>query len=398
MDGDRGFSLPKRRRSSDEKKRLLCATTVSVTADLFLRGQLAFLRESGWDVLLVSSPGETLDRVGSREGVETVGLPMERELAPIKDMCSLARWIALLLRRRPDVVSVGTPKAALLGVLAGFLVRVSRRVYVVRGLRYEGATGHKRRVLMAIEWLTCALATDVVVVSPSVGEMLKKDRLCTKAMLLVGAGSSNGAVSRPKGFDLQGERERVRNRLNIESNEFVIGFVGRPNKDKGGDILYEASERLREQGVDHTIVIVGADGQQSGRPTISAQTISIGWVADAQALMCAFDVLALPTMREGFPNVILEAGAVGVPSVTTRATGARDSVIDGKTGLLVDVGDAEGLAGRLKQIAASPELRDALGRAARVRVEEEFAPERIWSGLDAIYSGRVDSCPWITTA
>lgn len=376
--------------------RLVCATTVPMTADLFLKGQLAFLRESGWEVTLVSSPGALLERAGAREGVATVGLEMEREISLLKDLYSLARWVALLVRLRPAVLSVGTPKAALLGLLAGYLLRVPRRVYVVRGLRYEGANGARRFFLKALERLVCRLATDVVIVSLSVGEVLRRDGLCKKEMLLIGAGSSNGVARRDETLDVKLERENVRRRLNIGLNEFVVGFVGRPSRDKGGDVLFAASRELEAAGVRHTVVVVGDGGEPSVKRSTNSCTISVGWVQDAQKLMCAFDVLALPTLREGFPNVVLEAGAVGVPTVTTRATGARDSVVEGVTGLLMDVGDQVGLARKLELLATSPDLRASLGNAARVRVENDFSPESIWRGLDAIYRGEVSRCSWIS--
>jgi len=366
---------------------LICATTVPSTARAFMRGQLRYLSDQGWDVRLISSPGAELDSVGSEEGVDTLGIQMERELSPVSDFRALFRWFRELRRIRPDVVSAGTPKAALLAMIASYVLRVPRRVYLVRGLRYEGEHGFRAAILKTVERLTLFLATDIIVVSSSVYSTLCRDRIITKPAFLVGDGSSNGVEARV-GLDIGATRQRIRAELGIEESAFVAGFVGRPSADKGSDTLYSASKLLADRVPNFKVLVVGSNVPTGSALNVGSALLGTGWVNNPRDYMCAMDVLVLPTRREGFPNVVLEASTVGIPSITTDATGAIDSVIDGVTGFVVPVDDAKLLSDRLHVLASNPGLRASLGESARRRAEAKFSPSRIWFGLDAIYRGR----------
>lgn len=164
--GRRPVDAPPRR------PRLVYCVTAPSVAVYFLRGQLAHMVAAGWDVTLGCSPGPGLDVVRQREGVDVVEIPTPREISPLADLRSIARWVSLLRRVRPDVINMSTPKGGLIGALAARLVRVPKRVYVVRGLRFESEVGLRRRVLLLAERLTIACATDVVAVSPSVREQM----------------------------------------------------------------------------------------------------------------------------------------------------------------------------------------------------------------------------------
>lgn len=368
--------------------RLVYGVTIPTSATSLLRGQLEWMDAHGWDVHLVTAPGPELDELSARAGITCHVIPMEREPSPLKDAKALLAWIRLLGRLRPDVINLGTPKASLLGGLAAWLTRVPRRIYVVWGLRLEGFTGPKRALLWIIEALTMATATDVLPISDSLARRVRDLRITRRRKVrpMIGSGSSNGVDARRIQTGALGKRESIRAALGLAGDAFVVGFVGRLVADKGIPTLVRA---LRDPRLaDVSVLVVGNEEEGGLADELKASPVKVVWAGYVEgpwAQLIAMDVLALPTKREGFPNVVLEAACVGVPTVTTRATGAVDAVVDGVTGLQFNFDDASALADALVLLRDQPGLRDRLGEAARERAEVEFAPERIWSGLDDLY-------------
>lgn len=379
-----GGALPARAR------RLVYGITVPQSAATLLRGQLTWFQVRGWDVHLVTSPGPLFETVSEREQVTMHALPMEREIRPLRDLVSLLRWIRLLRRLRPDVVNVGTPKAGLLGSIAAWITRVPVRVYVLRGLRLEGVRSvPKRAVLWMAERLTVRLATEVVCVSESLRQEASTLKLFGRGdhPVVLAKGSSNGVD--PDRWDpgfAAADREAIRAGWHVGPDDLVVGFVGRLIGDKGVAELLAAVDQVLDLPV--RLVLVGPVDDEDLRPAIAARgdrVIHIDWTMDLHGIYVGMDVLCLPTLREGFPNVVLEAALAEVPAITTTATGARDSVIAGVTGWLVPPGDVEALARALRTCAADREGVHRAGRAARERARQDFRPQTIWSGLESIY-------------
>lgn len=369
-------------------RRLVVGVTVGASAYSLLRGQLAWFREQGWDVTLVSSPDDQARQAATREGVELEAIPMHRGISPIKDLVALGRWIRLVAGKKPEAVNVGTPKAGLLGVVAAWICRVPKRLYVVRGLRLEGSRGPVGLLLWIMEWITMKLATDVLFVSRSLASEVTSRGLGNgRESWLIGAGSSNGvdaeAVARRVS---QVERSDVRADLGIDAGAFVVGFIGRLSSDKGIDTLLTA---CADASLDSRVefLLIGSLEEPALQEALTAQAERIRrvpWTEDVWGHLPAMDVLCLPTRREGFPNVVLEAAAAGVPTITTTATGAVDSVLPGETGLLMDVDAPEELVSQINTLAQSEVTRLALGLTARERVFEQFKPEDVWEGIAEI--------------
>jgi len=273
--------------------------------------------------------------------------------------------------------------------VAARITRVPFRVYHLRGLRLETTTGVKRRVFAALERVAMRSAHSVIAVSPSLRQRAVDLRLVTGSRIRVlGHGSSNG-VSIPSTVPSPAERTAKRSELGLESLPPVVGFVGRLTPDKGLEVLASARGILEARGVDHQMLIVGGVDEHAGPEVLSSvrsvgrPATETGYVSDARSYYAAMDVLCLPTLREGFPNVVLEAAAAGVPTVTTDATGAVDSVVDGVTGWIAVTGDPVSLADRLQEsIEARPSLRQQLGAAARERVVRDFSREHVWFLFD----------------
>jgi glycosyltransferase involved in cell wall biosynthesis len=371
---------------------VVLAVTDSITARYLLRGQLGHFASRGYDVTLVCSPGEGVDAVGAREGVRVAAVPMAREVAPIGDFVALWRMWRLLRRLRPDAVNASTPKAGLLGMLAARLAAVPVRVYTLRGLRLETAAGGMRRLLWWLERLAMRNAHRVVCVSESLRQRVVELHLAPPSKLRVlGAGSSNGvdAVRIGKAAGAQQVVAGLRQELGLAPAAPVIGFVGRLTRDKGVEELVAAFYEVRNRLPETRLLVLGDFEEGDPVAELAARSLGgdrtivlAGWVRDTAPYYGLMNVLAFPSHREGFPNAPLEAAAAGVPTVGFAATGTVDAVVDGVTGRVVPVGDVGGFAEALFCYLTDDELRRRHGDAARRRVVDEFAPERVWAELE----------------
>jgi glycosyltransferase involved in cell wall biosynthesis len=356
---------------------------------LNLTGRLRALRKAGFHVTLVSSPGELLHRTAAAEGVEEIAIPMERRIAPLADLVSLARLCWLLLRLRPDMTEFSTPKAGLLGTLAAYLCRVPRRIYMLRGLKFETTTGLKRLLLLAMERLAAACAQVVLCNSESMrAEALALGLAPAAKLHLLGEGSSNGVdVAR-----FSSGQSDVRNQLGLPLAAPVIGFVGRLTRDKGLPELIEAFDTILKSQPDAHLLLVGwfdasedaLSGALRDRILNHSRIHCTGFVADTAPYYRAMDLMVLPTWREGFPNVVLEAAATGIPVITTLSTGSRDSVVPEVTGLLIPPGYPEAISEAVLKLLRNPERRRRMGEAARTWILEHFVDERVL-GLAAVF-------------
>src|SRR5437667_1139559 len=303
----------------------------------FLRGQLAYLRAAGYDVTVVSSPGNELINARQLEGVQIVPIHIAREVSPLRDMISLWQLWRLMRRLRPSIANVGTPKAGLLAGLAAFLAAIPCRFYTLRGLRLETSTRMQRLLLLFAERVACGCAHRVICVSESLRtKAVALGLVSPQRTLVLGSGSSNGIdVLR---FDLDQTEQRkvfeLRSKLGVPPTAAVVGFVGRFTRDKGIAELVQAFLFLRERLPELRLLLVG-DVEEGDPPPPNVLRrmktdpgiVCTGFVEDPAPYYHLMKVLALPTYREGFPNVVLEANASGKPAVVTRATGAVDSVI-----------------------------------------------------------------------
>jgi len=363
---------------------------------LVLRGRLRALRAAGFHVTVVSNPGELLTRTAALEGVQSVGIPIRRGIAPAADLISLVRLWLLIGRLRPDIVEFSTPKAGLLGTLAAWLRRVPRRVYMLRGLKLEAASGLKRRILLAAEQFAARCAHVVLCNSRSLRSQALALGLGPASKLqLLGEGSSNGVdISH---FSPGPSMVRIRLRLPLEAK--VIGFVGRLTRDKGVPELIEAFDEIlkREPGA-HLILVGWFDNGEDELPADLRQRISThprihltGYVDDPVPFYRAMDVMVLPTWREGFPNVVLEAAATGIPVVTTLSTGSRDSVVPEVTGLLIPPGIPGAIAEAVSKLLADPERARRMGRAARDWVRGRYVDEHVMRLTSDFYKSLLDA-------
>jgi glycosyltransferase involved in cell wall biosynthesis len=356
---------------------------------LVLGARLRALRNAGFRVTVVAGPGTLLDQTASAEGVERIAIPMHRSIAPLADLLALARLWRLLGAIKPDIVEFSTPKAGLLGALAAMLRGVPRRVYMLRGLRLETASGLKRCILLAAERMAAACVHTVLCNSESLRRQALAFRVAPAGKLLVlGDGSSNGVDTER----FSPGPENPRSRLGIDPDALVIGFVGRLTRDKGLPELIEAFESILLAEPRARLLLVGWFDASEDALSVALRVYILthpricctGFVPDTAPYYRAMDILVLPTWREGFPNVVLEAAATGIPVVTTLCTGSRDAVIPEVTGLLIPPGYPEAIREAVLKLLRDPDRRRRMGQAARAWVFERYIDERVL-GLTAAW-------------
>jgi glycosyltransferase involved in cell wall biosynthesis len=359
-----------------------------------LKGQAAYLQARGYDVHAISSPGRRAYEYEASEPVTVHRVAMTRAITPLADLVALVKLILKLRSLRPAIVQAGTPKGGLLGIVAAWLVGVPVRIYHVRGLPLTTAAGLRRRLLRLTERIACGCATRVLCVSRSMREVIIAEGIChpDRVEVLL-EGSSNGVdIQRFDAARTAGWRPAARQRLGIPEDAVVIGFVGRLVREKGIVELVEAWRRLREANHAARLLLIGPFEDEDPLTPHVQQTLEsdprvhlTGFEWDTPLLYAAMDVLCLPSHREGFPNVLLEAAAMQLPVVASDVPGVVDAVRDGETGTLVRVRDAAALAAALSLYATDPALRTRHGARGRAWVLKSFAQERLWADLDRYY-------------
>jgi glycosyltransferase involved in cell wall biosynthesis len=382
---------------SQRRLKVIHVTTVPLSL-MFLRGQPEYMRARGIDIQVVSSPGDELDTFARLEDVTATPIPMARAITPLADLRSLAQLWALFRRERPDIVHSHTPKGGLLGTIAATAAGVPVRLYHMRGLPLTGARGMKKQLLTLTERVSCALATEVLCVSHSLRTVALELGLADAARIRVLAGGSGQGVDANGRFDPHRvsavDRRAFRTELGIPEDALLFAFVGRVVRDKGIHELCEAWQRVRAEIADAHLLVVGPEEPQDPispevreRLQRDPRVRLVGPTADTPRVYAAADVVVLPTYREGFPNVPLEAAAMERPVIATSIPGCVDAVADGVTGVLVPVKDAESLADAMLRYR-SPRLREQHAAAGRQRVLAFFARETLWHAIADTYIGR----------
>jgi|SRR5215831_6873733 len=378
-----------------EKHHILVGVTSAQTC-LVLPDRLMALRGTGFRVSLLSAPGSLASQATQIEGVTAYTVPMGRSISPIADIAALFRIWRLLRRLMPDIVEFSTPKAGLLGCVAAWLCRIRVRVYFLRGLKLETSTGFKRRILLWAEQVASFCSHVTLCNSRSLRERALELRIAPSSKLvLLGEGSSNGVdVTR-----FSPGASEVRRQFGISSAAPVIGFVGRLTADKGVPELLEAFARILRERPDAYLLLVGwfdaaedALGHElrrriEGHPRI----VHTGYVKSSAPFYRAMDLLVLPSWREGFPNVVLEAAASGIPVVAATCTGARDAVIPEVTGLLVPPGYPEAISEAALRLMGDSELRRRMSESARRWAVDHYDNRRVMKRAVRFYERLLNS-------
>lgn len=355
------------------KKKILRAVTVPLSL-CFCRDVMVKMRAVGYDMVAVTSPGPELDSLRHDDGFHCVAVPMHRRISPVADLVSLVRLVIVMAKERPWVVHSMTPKAGLLCMIAAWLTGVPVRVHTFTGLVWPTATGLKRRLLMMTDRITCACATHVIPEGKGVMHDLQHGGITSKPMRVLGHGNV-------KGVDIE-RFDPSRLGAQAASGAFTFLFVGRIVGEKGINELVEAFARLHEEQPATRLVLVGnyeteLDPLSQGTRRIidamdAIETPGPKRGDDLVSVYAEADCFVMPSYREGFPNVVLEAGAMGLPSVVTDINGSREIVENGKNGLVVPPRDAAALYDAMKLMATDNEARQRMAREARHMIVSRF--------------------------
>ena len=358
-------------------KKIIRAVTVPQSLG-FCREVMIKMRAMGYEMIAVTSPGLDLDELREKEGFHCVGVPMERHISIVRDIKSLIRMIGVFRKEKPQVVHSMTPKAGMICMVAAWLTRVPVRIHTFTGLVWPTATGLKRRILMMTDWLTCACATHVIPEGQGVLNDLKNGGITKKPMKVLGYGNVRGVDMEfwnEKNADAD-KMERIK-----DTDKFTFLFVGRIVRDKGINELVEAFMRVRE-GCNVRLLLVGQ--YEDNLDPVSEETrmriekcediVYAGsqYGRDLLAYYAVSDSFVFPSYREGFPNTVLEAGAMGLPSIVTDINGSREIIKDGKNGMIIPPRSVETLAEAMLRMVEDKTMRKQMAENAREMIVSRF--------------------------
>ena len=373
------------------RPKIAVAANVPESFRMLVRAQLDAARAAGFAVHCVSGPGAYLETL-AHDGYPVHEVPLTRLVRPDEDLRALAALVRLFRRERFDLVHTHTPKTALLGQLAARIARVPRVVNTVHGLlSHDDVPQPKRAALAAIDHVTCALSTAVLSQSREDVERAVERRMCRQSRIRhLGQGIDLARFDRAR--VLAKGKDALRARLGLPVHGLVVAIVARFTREKGYPEFFAMARRLAQSHADAHFVVVGtsirerdtlrvspADQGLSGRLTVLVDR------DDMPEIYAAADLVALPTHREGFPRSLVEAGAMGIPVVSTAIRGCREAVADGETGLLVPVGDVDALYHAVALLAADPARRLRMSETATRRARLEFDERRVCERVLALY-------------
>lgn len=375
------------------KYKIIRAVTVDTSLG-FVEPMIPFLKER-YELQLLSSPGKNIDRICQKYEIKGHRIYMFRRMSPFKDIKSLFQLIQLFRKEKPYMVHSMTPKAGLLCMLAAWLTKVPRRVHTFTGLVWPTASGMSRRILMLTDWLTCACATHVIPEGQGVLDDLR--RITKRPMRVLGYGNVRG-VDMVK-FS---RRPKVMERANVLRKEgvFTFVFVGRIVGDKGINELVAAFDKLNRKYSDTRLFLVGGyevdlDPLKAGtmdaiHSNAAIEAVGPKFADDLLAYYAASDCFVFPSYREGFPNTVMEAGAMGLPSIVTNINGSREIITNGKNGMIIPSKDADALYDAMERMLLDKNLIQRCVANARPMIETRFEQEFVRKCLYEFYNEIVE--------
>jgi len=359
--------------------KIIRACTVSMSVG-FVEGMLPDLMRK-YEVVLLSSPGPELDAAREKHGVRTIEVPMERHISLKRDVAALWQLVKMFRRERPTMVHSMTPKAGMLCMVAAWMTRVPVRVHTFTGLVFPTATGQKRRVLMATDWLTCACATHIIPEGEGVKNDLLKNGITKKPLRVLGYGNVRGVNM--ERFSRRPEVMELVTRKSLKShNCFTFLFVGRIVRDKGINELVLAFTRLYKADKSIRLVLVGwfedeldpisEETRRAISECAGIEAVGVKKGDELLAYYAASDCFVFPSYREGFPNTVLEAGAMGLPSIVTDINGSREIIVQGKNGIIIPPKNEDALYEAMWRIVHDPGKCKAMAVEARPLIASRF--------------------------
>lgn len=360
---------------SRNQKKIIRTVTVPQSIGLFEEVMLR-MKQDGYETVVVTSPGEELDDFKHRNPEDkTIVVMMERHISLAKDLKSLWQMTKVMHKEKPYIVHSMTPKAGLITMLAAWLTGVPVRIHTFTGLVWPTATGIKRKILMATDWITCVCASHIIPEGQGVLDDLKNHKVCSKPMKVLGYGNV-------KGVDMERFNPLRLAEVTKEEDKFRFVFVGRMVGDKGVNELVEAFVRLNKEHPNIQLVLVGKyEANLDPVKLTTLKAIEENPCIDACGPKYGDDLLVeymrsdcfvMPSYREGFPNTVMEAGAMGLPSVVTDINGSREIIIHGENGLIVPSKNTDALYEAMKQMVEDTSARNKMAAQSRPLINSRF--------------------------
>ncbi|MDE6234865.1 MAG: glycosyltransferase family 4 protein [Muribaculaceae bacterium] len=377
--------------------KIIRVTTIPRSLKAFCSGLPGELREElGAEVVAVSSPEKALVEYGSAEGVRTVGVPMERHISPLRDLRSLWSMIRVFRKERPAMVHSMTPKAGLISMMAAWVCRVPVRIHTFTGLVFPTSTGLKQKILMFTDGLTCACATHVIPEGEGVKADLTNYGITRKPLRVLGHGNVKGIdLERfdPTREEVRAEALRIRKELGISPDDFVFVFIGRLVGDKGINELVEAFGRLQKEHPEVRLILVGPEeaeldplkGETMAEIGSNDAISAVGRQSDVRPWYAVADAFVFPSYREGFPNCVIEAGAMGLPSIVTDINGSREIVLDGENGVVIPSKNSKALYDAMRDFVEDDDRRGRMAAKARELMASRFEQSYVRGCLKDFY-------------
>lgn len=372
-------------------KKIIRITTVPLSLDKLLEGQLKFMSDY-YKIIAVSANKQELEKVGKKEGVDIFEVNLTRKITPLKDLKAVYKLYRFLKTEKPFIVHTHTPKAGLVGMLASYLAKVPNRLHTVAGLPLLEATGLKRQILNIVEKLTYFCATKVYPNSRGLQEIILENKFtASKKLKIIANGSSNGINIKYFNPILFSEKEKLelKQQLNISKEDFVFIFVGRLVGDKGINELVFAFDKLSREIKNIKLLLVGPQEKELDplkEKTLALMNsnkdiISVGFQKDVRPYFAISNALAFPSYREGFPNVVMQAGAMGLPSIVSNINGCNEIITNNVNGKIVPVKQEEPLYNEMKYFVNNSDYTSMLKKNAREVITQNYQREVVWEAL-----------------
>lgn len=376
-------------------KKLVRITTIPDSLKVLLKGQLKFMNQH-YDVIGVSGNGDAMEYLRQNEGIRTEIVEMTRRISPLKDLVATYKFYRLLKIEKPHIVHSHTPKAGIVGMLAAFLAGVPNRFHTVAGMPLLESRGFKRALLNFVEKLTYYFATKVFPNSKGLYDIILEEGF-TKAnkLQLIGKGSSNGIdISHFNKENIsKKEQDQLKKELGITPNDFVFVFVGRMVTDKGINELALAYDKLSKICNNTKLLLVG--WRENDLDPLLPETemilnsnpniIEAGFQEDVRPYFAISNILVFPTYREGFPNVVLQAGAMQLPSIVTNINGCNEIIQHSKNGLIIPVKNVDAILESMTWCLNQHDHLKEMSNNSRDLIAENYQHTYIWGELLKMY-------------
>jgi len=375
----------------ENKKMLIRITTVPISLEKLLSGQLEYM-SSHYNLIAVSSEKENLEKLGKKINLPVFFVNLTRQITPIKDLLALVKMYFFFKKTKPFIVHSHTPKAGTIGMLAAKLAGVPNRLHTVAGLPLLEIGGKKRKLLDFVEKLTYSCATKVYPNSLGLKDIIIENKYCKANKLkVIGNGSSNGidtSFFNPELYSFENNQD-LKAKLGIEQNDFVFIFVGRLVKDKGINELIAAFSKLQSQHKNIKLLLVGdyetdldpLSSETLDEITSNSSIISTGFEYDVRPYFAISNALVFPTYREGFPNVVMQAGAMNLPCIVTNINGCNEIIIEGENGIIIPVKNENAIFEAMNDCILKSDTIQRMKKNARKMIVSRYEQQVVWKAI-----------------